>query len=327
MRRIQCSVLAAALVIGATAQVVSGQQAAAKRRVAVMNFDYGTVQSGVAAIFGTNQDIGKGIADMIVEKLVQGGIYTVYERKAIDKIMAEQNFSNSDRADASSAAKIGRLLGVEAIIIGSITQFGRDDKSVNVGGGGYGLGKYGLGGIGKKESKAVVAVSARMIHTDTAEILAAFTGRGESTRSGASLLGAGGGGGSGGGGAVSMNSSNFADTILGEATLKAVGTLTSQLQNSAGSIQARVVKLEGLVADASGDSLVLNIGSKAGVRVGDKLAVKRTGREIRDPSSGKVIRRIEESVGEVTITEVDELSSVGKYTGSAPAKTGDTVRN
>lgn len=39
----------------------------AKKSVAVLNFDYATVQSGVAAIFGTNQDIGKGVADLLVE--------------------------------------------------------------------------------------------------------------------------------------------------------------------------------------------------------------------------------------------------------------------
>lgn len=307
---------------------VTAQQAPAKKRIAVMNFEYGAVQSGVSAIFGANQDVGQGIADLIVEKLVQGGVYTVYERKAIDKIMTEQNLSNSDRADASSAAKIGRLLGVEAIIIGSITQFGRDDKTTSVGGGAFGgLNKYGLGGVGKKDSKAVVAVSARLISADTAEILAAVTGKGESARSGTSLIGSGGSGGSGGGGGVGMNSSNFGDTILGEATFKAVASITTQLQGNAGAIQARVIKLEGIVADATGDTLILNIGTKAGVRVGEKLFVKRTGREIRDPATGKVIRRIEETVGEVTITEVDELSAVGKYAGSAPAKTGDTVRN
>ena len=82
-----------------------------KKAVAILNFDYSTVQSGVAAIFGTNQDIGKGVADLLVEKLVKSGQYRVIERKAIDKIMAEQNFSNSDRADSNSAAKIGRLIG------------------------------------------------------------------------------------------------------------------------------------------------------------------------------------------------------------------------
>jgi curli biogenesis system outer membrane secretion channel CsgG len=90
-----------------------------KKSVAVLNFDYATVQSGVAAIFGTNQDVGKGIADLLVEKLVKSGQYRVIERKAIDKIMAEQNFSNSDRADSTTAAKIGKLIGADAIIMGS----------------------------------------------------------------------------------------------------------------------------------------------------------------------------------------------------------------
>lgn len=323
MRWLNYTVLTAAVVLGASAQ-----QAPAKKRIAVMDFEYGAVQSGIAAMFGANQDVGKGIADLIVEKLVQGGVYSVYERKAIDKIMAEQNLSNSDRADAATAAKIGKLLGVEAIIVGSITQFGRDDKTTSVGGGAFGgLNRYGLGGVGKKDSKAVVAVSARLISTDTAEILAAVTGRGESARSGALVTGAGGSGGAGGGGGIGMNASNFGDTILGEATMKAVAGITGQIQNNAGAIQAKVIKLEGLVADASGGTLILNIGSKAGVKVGDQLSVKRTGREIRDPATGKVIRRIEEPLGEVTITEVDELSAVGKYTGATPAKTGDTVRN
>src|SRR5450759_2297576 len=115
--------------------LVAGASAQQKKRIAVMNFDYSTVQSGVAAMFGTNQDIGKGIADILVDKLVNDGVFSVIERKQLDKILAEQNFSNSDRADPASAAKIARILGVDAIVVGSITQFGRDDKSTAVGGG------------------------------------------------------------------------------------------------------------------------------------------------------------------------------------------------
>jgi len=145
--------------------------AAAKKRVAVMNFDYGTVRSYVSSIFGSDQDVGKGISDLLVQKLVQDGRYSVIERNALDKILSEQNFSNSDRADAATAAKIGKVLGVDAIIIGSITQFGRDDQHTNVGGGGYGLGKFGLGGVGTSKAKAVVGISARMVNTSTGEIL------------------------------------------------------------------------------------------------------------------------------------------------------------
>src|SRR2546427_4197848 len=187
MKRCVNLLVVALLIAGATA-------AQRKQRVAVMNFEYATVQSYVSAIFGQNQDVGKGIADLLVDKLVQDGKYSVIERKALDKILAEQNFSNSDRADPTSAAKIARLLGVDAIIIGSITQFGRDDKKTNIGGGALGgvTGRFGIGGVSKTNSKAVVAVTARMVSTDTAEILASVTGRGESQRSRTGLLGTGG---------------------------------------------------------------------------------------------------------------------------------------
>jgi curli biogenesis system outer membrane secretion channel CsgG len=294
-----------------------------------MNFDYATVKSDSQAIFGTDVDIGKGITDLLVEKLVNGGAFSVIERKALDTLVTEQNISNSDRFDANSAAKLGHLLGVDVMIMGSITQFGRDDKSTNIGGGAVGgiTGRFGVGGVGKRQAKAVVGITARIVNTSTGEILSVATGKGESKRSGTTLLGAGGNSSDAGGGVVDMKSSNFANTILGEAIGQAVDSVASQLQENASKVPANVVKVDGLVADVNGDTLVLNVGSKAGVKVGDKLSVVRTGREVRDPSTGKVIRRIEEALGEVVITEVDEQSSVGKYTGTAPAKVGDRVHN
>src|SRR5882762_7068486 len=131
-----------------------------KRRVAIFDFDYATVHGGVAAIFGQDVDIGKEISDLLVKYLVKDGSYSVLERKSMDKILAEQNFSNSDRANPNSAAKIGKLLGVDAIIVGSITQFGNDTKNTGVGGGG-GLGGFGLGGFKHSKSKAIVALDAR----------------------------------------------------------------------------------------------------------------------------------------------------------------------
>jgi curli biogenesis system outer membrane secretion channel CsgG len=307
----------------AFAAISTAQQ---KKRVAVFDFDYATVQSNVAAIFGSNVDIGKGVADLTVDNLVRSGVYSVIERKALEKVLAEQNFSNSDRADPATAAKLGRLLGVEAIVIGSITQFGRDDRATNVGGGALGgIGRrYGIGGVSKRESKAVVGITARLVSADTAEILASATGKGESTRSGTSLIGSGGAG-TAGGGAYDMTSSNFAGTILGEAVTQAVSGVARQLDGSAAQITSQQVEIDGLVADATGNTVILNVGAKGGVKVGDRLQIRRPTREIRDPASGKVIRRIEENVGEVVITEADEVSSVGTFTGASPAKVGDRV--
>jgi curli biogenesis system outer membrane secretion channel CsgG len=317
------------IAIAALALLAAGSQAQQKKRVAVMNFDYATVQSSVAQIFGTNQDIGKGIADMLVDKLVNDGTYSVIERKALDKILAEQNFSNSDRADPNSAAKIGKVLGVDAIIIGSITQFGRDDKKTSVAGTGLSsvTGRFGLGGVSKNDSKAVVAITARLINTDTGEILVSGTGKGESNRSGTNLLGAGGGSKIGAGG-LDMSSSNFANTILGEATRNAVNDTAQQLEARATALPTRVVTIDGLVADAAADgTLIINVGSSSGVKVGDRLVVKRVGRKINDPATGKLLRQEETNLGTLTITEVDAGSAVGKFSGSTPPKVGDVVKN
>jgi curli biogenesis system outer membrane secretion channel CsgG len=307
--------------------VVCGAQQ--RKRVAIMDFDYATVQSSTAAIFGTNMDIGKGISDLLVDRLVTSGVYSVIERKALSKIMAEQNFSNSDRADANSAAKIARILGVDAIIIGSITQFGRDDQSTSVGGGAIGgiTRKYGIGGVQRKESKAVVVINARLIDTSTAEILAVASGKGESQRSGTSLLGAGGSGGTAAGGAIDMKSSNFANTILGEAVSQSISQLASQLDQNSARLPTVKINVQGLVADATGGTLIINVGTKSGLKVGDRLQVTRKVREIKDPATGKVLRAVEDQLGVVVITEADEQSSVGAYTGTSPAKVGDVVKN
>jgi curli biogenesis system outer membrane secretion channel CsgG len=309
--------------------LVTSTTADQKKRVAVLNFDYGTVQNSVTAIFGTNQDVGKGISDLLVQKLVEDAKFSVIERNALDKVLAEQNFSNSDRGDPTTAAKIGRVLGVDAIIMGTVTQFGRDDKSTTVGGAGAATSAltrgFGLGGLKKSQSKAVVAVTARLVDTSTGEILSAVTGNGESTRSGTSLLSAGGSGGGSGAGAYDMTSTNFANTILGEAVHQAVNSLAEHLDANAATLPTHKVELSGLVADVSGNTVILNIGTKAGVKVGDALDVQRPKRTIKDPATGKVIKTIADKVGTVTVTEADADSATATFAGSAPAKVGDAV--
>ena len=212
--------------------------AAAQSRptVALMDFDFGTVQHW----WSGNWDIGKGIADLIVDELVNDGTYRVIERKKLGAILAEQNFSNSDRADpsAASVAQIGKALGVKYIIVGSITKFGTEDKKVGVGGGGWGGGKFGIGKVGTSKGKATVAITARMIDTSTGEIMASAKGEATSSRSGL-LLGGGGGGGAGAIGAVEMGSSDFRDSILGEATEKAVQLVTEKLVGARGRLDVK----------------------------------------------------------------------------------------
>ena len=320
--------LAALFLLFSVAAAYAQQAPAAprKKRVAIFDFDYATVHSNVAALFGQDVDVGKGISDLLVTYLVKDGSYSVIERKALDKIMAEQNFSNSDRANPNSAAKIGKLLGVDAIIVGSITQFGNETKNMNLGGAGGALGGFGLGGFGHKKSKAIVSLTARMVDVDTGEILAVAEGHGESARESTSLLGGGGNWHGFGGGNADFGSSDFQSTIIGEAVKSAVEKTSTEVIADKDKLVARTITVEGLIAAVDGGQIILNVGSKAGVKVGDQLNVERVSKEIKDPSTGKVIRRMATSVGVVKVTDVDDISSVATTVSGSGFKTGDAVK-
>jgi len=312
-----------------TLTVAASAQASAtprKKRIAIMDFDYATVHGGIAAIFGQDIDIGKGVADLLVTNLVKDGSYSIIERKALDKILTEQNFSNSDRANPNSAAKIGKLLGVDAIVVGSITEFGNETKNTNLGGAGGALGGFGLGGLGHKKSKAVVALTARMVDIDTGEILAVAEGKGESNRQSTSLLGGGGNWHGFGGGNADFGSSDFQNTIIGEATKAAVDQMTTEVVSDKDKLQARTIVVSGLVASVDGGQIILNVGSKAGVKVGDQLNVERVSKEIKDPATGQVIRRLSSQLGVLKVTDVDDTSSVCSVVSGSGFKVGDAVK-
>jgi len=328
MKRWVLWVLLFAFVFPVYAQTPAASSAppARKKRVAVLDFDYATVRTNSAALFGTDIDVGKGITDLLVKYLVKDGTYSVIERQALDKVLAEQNFSNSDRANPASAAKLGKLLGVDAIIVGAITEFGGETKNTNVGGAGGGWTGFGLGGVGHKKTKAICAIDARIVDIDTAEILGVADGKGESARESTSLTGGGGHWSGWGGGHADFGSSDFQQTIIGEAVNQATQQLSGGLIADAPKLVARTIVVEGLVAAVDGGQLVLNVGSKTGLKVGNQMNVERVTKEIKDPATGKVLRKMASPVGVIEITDVDDVSSVGKVVSGSGFKVGDSVK-
>jgi hypothetical protein len=91
-------------------------------------------------------------------------------------------------------------------------------------------------------------------------------------------------------------------------------------------IETRTISVEGLVAAVETGIVVLNVGTKAGLKVGDKLTVERVTREIKDPATDKVIRRLTSPVGQVEITELDDGSAIAKITAGTDFKVGDVAK-
>lgn len=300
--------VAAVAVAASTLGAQDSPAGSARRRVAVLDFDYATVQNAVTGLMGSRVDIGQSIHVLVEAELARNGTYAVIERAQVDRILNEQNFQQNSRADASSAAKLGKLLGTDAIIIGAVTQFERENNSI----------AFGL----KKESKATVVINARIVGVKTGEILAVAEGKGESKRSQMNTD-------DNNGRTTSKQpgdvwSANFGTTILGEATRAAVDSLVVQLAAAASKIPQSDAAVAGLVADATGDQLIINVGTAAGVRVGAEYVIARPGREIKDPATGNVLRRVTTPVGKIKITSADESSATGTLTGD-PAHVGDCV--
>jgi hypothetical protein len=115
-----------------------------------------------------------------------------------------------------------------------------------------------------------------------------------------------------------MTSSNFASTIIGEATQDCVNKLADILQAQTAGMRKTDRPVETTVADVAGNVLTLAAGSAAGVNAGDVFEILRVVRTVKDPATGEVLDQITEKSGELTITNARERIAIGSYVGSRP---------
>jgi curli biogenesis system outer membrane secretion channel CsgG len=335
--------------------LADGQQSPVKHRIAVLDFNYAGVLTSSQAVFGSSQNIGKGISDMLADRLTNDGTFRIIERNAINKVLSDPASFHEDHDNSSShsshtnapgwnnpgnfgdipaappAPRVGHVLGVDpviqyfavdAIITGEITQFGRNEDR-------NGSGVLGrlrkLAGNGESQkSKAVVGLTAHMIDVNTGEILVSVNVKAESLHAGNNLLRVG----TSTGMATNMMSTNFPKTILGEAVTRAIEQLVQAFEQKSSTLPAvDPTPVSGLVADVSGADVTINVGNQDGVHVGDTLLITRITRVIKDPATGKIIRSVEDTIGQITITSVDFSSAVGRFTGSGKVAVNDTVKN
>jgi len=70
---------------------------------------------------GTVTDFGHFLAEELITRLFQSKKFKVIERQLLNKILAEQALSLTGVIDPNSAKQIGRVLGVDAIVSGTVT--------------------------------------------------------------------------------------------------------------------------------------------------------------------------------------------------------------
>jgi TolB-like protein len=82
------------------------------KRIAILYFDNGSDNAELSRL-------RKGLADMLISDLSKIKMLNVIERARLEEILKEQKLNNSKEFDASTATKVGKLLGVQYILTGA----------------------------------------------------------------------------------------------------------------------------------------------------------------------------------------------------------------
>jgi curli biogenesis system outer membrane secretion channel CsgG len=125
--------------------------------------------------------------DVFVTELVKSRKFVVIERERINAIMQEKGLTLSKDIDAKTAMQIGKLLGVNYMLTGALTEYGNTDTNA------HGPGVGNLPSFGVHKRTFVAALNARVFNVSTGEIVWADEARKEESSSSVSVGGFGGG--------------------------------------------------------------------------------------------------------------------------------------
>ncbi len=235
--------------------------------------------------------IGQTATDIIITELTKTGKFIVVERDKMDKILEEQKLGQSGVVDPATAAQVGKVLGLNAILTGSISQFGVKTEGKDF--------------IVSQSKQQIVecTVDIRAVDTETGQVLYADSGKGLVRKGSGKILGMG-------------NQSKYDETLEGEALRAAIvqfmDNLVSQINRKPWSCR---------VAAVEDGSVYLNAGQESGLELGQKLTIFSQGKEIKDPSTGLVIGKTEKQIGSLKVSSYfgDDGSIATVTSGQTPS--------
>ncbi|MGI6082258.1 MAG: CsgG/HfaB family protein [Limnochordia bacterium] len=231
-----------------------------------------------------------GITQTVTDKLSDRAWLRVVERDRIEHILQEQDLVLSGTVDPYNAAQLGRLLGADVLLMGTLTTLQQ------TGSGGIRVGIVRLGG-----SVAKAELSARLVDVTTGVVLGSVQGSGSQTGVSVAVDNLRG---------ISFSSETFRNSILGKALFQAVDDLIANFEESFRDIElgrgAPSEKITGQILAVIGDKYVINLGEGDKIKPGDRFKVSES---VQVPGLSKPV---EVPVGTLRVISVDEEASVGE---------------
>lgn len=231
-----------------------------KRKIAIGRF---TNETRYGRTFLRDDDLdplGKQVSDMLSNRLVVSNKFLVFERYDLGKIKQEQEILGK-----------ANLVGVDTLIVGSLTEFGRSTT-----------GKSGFLS-GTKLQKAHAKVEMRLVDVHTGQAFFSATGSGEATTESGQIAGFG---------SKASYDATLNDKAIASAISDVIGELVEKLEERPW--RTDILKIQK-------GNIFLSGGKRQGLKVGDKLSVMRKNETIKSKQSGFNIELPPTPIGTVQI--------------------------
>jgi len=232
-----------------------------KRKVAIGRISNETNYGKGIFYDGTNDRVEQQAMEIMSTRLAATGKFLLLERSDLDLINQELEQGGLE----------GMNIGADYLIVGSVTEFGRKTT----------------GDVGvftrTKVQTATARVSIRLIDVRTGQIIYSEEGAGEASSEDATVMGMGG-------------RSGYDSSLNDQAITTAISALVSNIVEN---LMGRPWRSY-LLAYEEGN-WIMSGGASQGIKVGDRFAVYRQGKKIRNPQTGMMIEMPGHLLGDVRV--------------------------
>ena len=226
--------------------------------------------------------LGKQVTDLMSKALTETNAYIVLERPDISRVQAEGALTDVKQ----------NLIGVDALIIGSLTEFGRKI-----------VGETGFVSASKKQV-AFAKVDIRVVDVKTGQVFFATSGAGESSTETASTFGFG-------------SQAGYDGTLNDSAIRQAVSEAVNRLSTEMARRPWRTYILK-----ADGRQVFIGGGKSQGIQPGMVFTVQTQGERIKSPQTGADITLPGREIAQIRIdatfgdSELNEGAQASVISGS-----------
>jgi curli biogenesis system outer membrane secretion channel CsgG len=271
--------------------------------------------------------VGQGLSEMLVTELNKINKFQVLENSELGELKNEINMGGDGWVDKEQKVDKGGFAAADFMFVGKVTRFGSKEQKFGLGG----FAPGGLGALGLKRGVSDVRIDWRLVDVATRKIIKSDSAVAQQTGLGF-LVGVGTGG---GGGIIGFDNKEFMDSALGKATVKAMSNIVVAVQEislpESGRAKQKSAVAEAVkhtpgkvIAVAGKETIIISLGTKEGLKDGDKLNLYQTS-DVKD-DKGNVVFTDEKLVGEITITSAQEDRSRASCSGELNVQQGWTVK-